>query len=1092
MERYSRYAAKTRIDPVEALTILIYRIGGLGRAMNLFCPGCGVSLGPDSRFCHACGVRILERAAAPTRFVSPLTYTPQHLANRILTSRSTLEGEHKRVTVLFCDIANSTALAERLGDEQMYKLLNRFFDHALAEVHHYEGSVNQFLGDGFMALFGAPLALEHHERRAVLASLGIRRRLKEHFGDAAETAEMAFEVRMGLNTGQVVVGKIGDNLRMDYTAVGDTTHIAARLQAMAAPGEVLIAKSTFEHVHSVIDTRQLAPLTIKGKSQPLEVHRVVGVRFSAAPSQAKTTRNLSRFVGREREIAELLDCLDHAAAGRGQAVGIVSEPGMGKTRLVWEFRQRILQRNVGYLEGQCLSYGAAIPYLPILDVVRVSCQILESDTPSTIREKVRSATLAMGLDEETTAPYLLDLLGVQHDTAILSSLSPEVVQSRTFKSLRQLCLKSSQNRPLVLVVEDLHWVDRTSEDFLALLAESLAGLPILLLATYRPGYSPAWINKSYATQISLRPLSESGGMAIVQEVLASEVVAQALATDVVTRAEGNPLFLEELARAVSERVGAAPTVPDTLFGVLSARIDRLPEKAKHLLQIASVIGREFSRRLLAVVWEVDDTLESELARLVRLEFIYERTFEDEIVYVFKHALTREAAYASLLSHYRQSCHGKVGTALERLHVDRIDEAVEILAYQFGLSAYDEKAVDYAIRASDRAQARWANTEALAFSEQALRRLQAMPVSESTRLGRIDVVIKQAEVRFALGQHAAQLTALAQIGTQISSADEPSRRAAWHYWTGFLNIITGGRTEISITHCEEASSIAKAAQLEDLQASADSCLAQVYVITGEPRRTIKIGEHALDVFERRGNRWWASRTLSQLIPAANALGEWQRSLSYCARALEHGIATDDLRLKVSAYIRFASTQIQRGDWRSGLDYCDQAKGLAPVQYDAAALRAIRGYGFIKAGRAAEGTVELAAALVWYDQAHLRYTQTLFTTWLAEGYLRSNERQQAQRLLQDVLATSTELGYRHLRAVAHRLLAECLRDANVVAAADHLRQALEIIELVDSKSELAKTWLIATSFANGLVEPSRRAAAREQALSELRELGTVDPD
>ncbi len=1022
------------------------------------------------------------------RYASPLNYTPRHLAQRILTTRSTLEGEHKRVTVLFCDIVNSTALAARLGEERMYELLNRFFEHALEEVHHFEGSVNQFLGDGFMALFGAPLALEHHEQHAVLAALGVRRRVAERLNDAAQLAGVPFDVRMGLNTGLVVVGKIGDNLRMDYTAVGDTTHVAARLQNMAAPGELLIADTTFEQAQALVQARPLGPIQIKGRSAPLAVHSLIGPRAAGAP--ARSARVLSRFVGREREMADLMDCLEHAEAARGQAIGIVSDPGMGKTRLLWEFRQRIAQRDVGYVEGQCLSYGTAMPYLPIIDIVRTACRIAESDTPAAVLDKVRAAVAAIGVDVESTAPYLLHVLGLTQDLGALASMTPETIQARTFEALRQLCLKSSRRRPLVFVIEDLHWVDRTSEDFIAAMADSLAGASILLICTYRPGYSPAWINKSYATQIALRPLSQSGGLTIVQELLASQGTVQAMAREIVTRAEGNPLFLEELARAVGEHENAVDTVPDTLLGVLSARIDRLPDKAKSLLQTASVIGREFSRRLLALVWEDDATLEPELARLTRLEFIYEQTSHSDVTYAFKHALTREAAYASLLSRRRRACHGAVGRALERLHAERIDEAVEFLAHQFGQSEDDEKAVDYAIRAAERAQSRWANTEALAFADLALQRLKAMPPSDASRLRQIDVVIKQAEVRFALGQHTAQLAALASIASLVLPTDDAARRAAWHYWTGFLNSITGGRAEASIGHCQEASSIAKAAHLEDLSASADSCLAQVYVFAGELHRAIETGERALEVFERRGNRWWACRTLSQLSPAANALGQWQRSLAYCARAMEHGVAMDDLRLKVSATIRLASAQIQRGDWHAGLAYCEQAQTLAPVQYDAAALRAIRGYGLVKAGRVPEGTAELTAALAWYDQANLRYTQAQFTTWLAEGFVRSKAIEQAKLLLQGVLATCTELGYRHLAGVTHRMLAQCLHAVDATAATVHLRQATEIFQAIDAKSDLAKTWLVATTFPNEWVEPSRAAIIREQALHSLQELGTIN--
>ena len=561
--------------------------------MNLTCPACSVALGPDSRFCHACGTRVPQRPPAPERFASPISYTPRHLRDRILTARSALEGEHKRVTVLFCDIANSSTLAERLGEERMYELLNRFFEHSLEEVHPYEGTVNQFLGDGFMALFGAPLALEHHEQHAVLCGLGIRRRVAEHFKDVARTADMPFEVRIGLNTGLVVVGKIGDNLRMDYTAVGDTTNVASRLQVMAAPGEMLIAQTTFESARTVVEARSLGAVHIKGKAAPIEVYRVIGRRSAAAATEARSARTLSSFVGRDREMADLMDSLEQAKAGRGQAIGIVSEPGMGKTRLLWEFRQALAGREVDYLEGQCLSYGAGIPFLPILAILRSTCGIAEGDSPEVVEAKVKDVLSALRIEAESALPYLLHLLGIGGSATSMALQTPEAIQSKTFTTLRQLCQRASRRRPLVLVVEDLHWVDRASEAFISALADGLVGASILLIVTYRPGYLPVWMNKAFATQISLQPLPSSGGLAIVQAMLARQGMVEELAREIVTRAEGNPLFLEELARAMTERVGAAGAVPDTLQGVLAARIDRLPDATKRVLQLQLSLAESF-------------------------------------------------------------------------------------------------------------------------------------------------------------------------------------------------------------------------------------------------------------------------------------------------------------------------------------------------------------------------------------------------------------------------------------------------------------------------------------------------------------------
>lgn len=1020
--------------------------------MNPICTTCAMVLGVDSRFCHGCGAMVSAPSETATRFASPLSYTPQHLAERILTARGALEGEHKRVTVMFCDIANSTSLAERIGEERMYELLNRFFELALEEVHRYRGTVNQFLGDGFMALFGAPLALEHHEQHAVLAALALRAGLAQRFQDVQRSTGMAFEVRVGVNTGLVVVGKIGDNLRMDYTAVGDSTHVAARLQAMAAPGEILISHATFDATRAVVDTHGLGPVPIKGKREPVEIYRVLGARSPAASTQVMRQRHLSRFVGREREIGLLMDALDDAEAGRGRAIFLVSEPGMGKSRLLWEFHRQLAERVVTYLEGQCLSYGATTPYLPILDILRTTCRLVDGDSGEQVAAKLHATALSVGMDADAAAPYLLHLLAMQEPVPALAGLAPETVQLRTIETLRQLSLRSSRRRPLVLVIEDLHWMDRSSEGFINVLADSLAGAPILLVVTSRPGYSPAWINKSYASQIALRPLPVSGGLAIVHEVLVGQAMADAVARDIVTRAEGNPLFLEELARAIGERATTA-AVPDTLLGVLAARIDLLPETSKRVLQTASVIGREFPAHLLAMVWHDSDTLDDDLLRLTRLEFVHERAGDNEPVYVFKHALTRDAAYASLLSGRRRACHRAVGRALEQLHADRPDDAAELLAHHFGESDHDDDAVRYTIRAFERALRRWANTEAMAFSESALRRLEQMPQTDATRLLQIDLVVQQAESRFALGQHAAQLSALTRVGQLLEAADDAARRAAWHYWMGFLNSITGGSTEASITHCKQALAIAQEAELEDLGARAACCLAQVYMIAGELRQALESGERALAVFERRGDRWWACRTLAQLSPAANAVGEWQRSLDYCQRALDHGIAMDDLRLKVSGYIRLASTQIQRGDWQAGLAYCEQAQALSPVEYDAAALRAIRGYGLVKAGRAEEGTAEIAGALEWYGKSNLRYTQAFFSLWLAEGYLRCGTNNAARKSLEQVIANCDELAYCHLRGVALRLLAECHLPADKVSATRCLREAIDVLQQVGALEQSA---------------------------------------
>jgi class 3 adenylate cyclase/tetratricopeptide (TPR) repeat protein len=1024
----------------------------------------------------------------PARFASPANYTPRHIAERILTSRSAQEGEHKHVTVLFCDISDSTALAERLGPEMMFALVNRFFDVALEHVHHYEGTINQFLGDGFMALFGAPLALEHHEQRAALAALALRDGILDRLPEL-RNPDGTLLVRLALNSGLVVVGKIGDNLRMDYTAVGDTTNVAARLQALAMPGTILLSHSTRERIEDTVITEPLPPVMLKGKAQPVSAYRLVARRADSSVEAPSPATRQAVFVARARELAELREALDHAESGRGQVIGVVGEAGLGKSRLLSEFRRGLDGRNVTYLEGHCVSYGETIPYLPILELFRNNCRIGETDTPEVAAAKVEGALRAVDLDVSRSLPYLLHLIGLKGETGSLEGLTAEAIKTRTFDTLRQLSLKGSTRRPIVFVVEDIHWIDRTSEEFLALMAESMPRASILLIATYRPGYAPPWLHRSYATQIALRPLADRDASDLVRQVLAHIDVTEAATREILARGEGNPLFLEELARTVSSNPGRGgePGIPDTLHGVLTARVDRLPDDLKVLLQIASVVGREFSSRVLAALSPNPEHVDEQLQYLARLEFLHERTWESEALYGFKHVLIRDAVYASLLESRRREYHTAVGRALEGISASRIDEAVDILAYHFGLGDDDQRAVGYAIRAADRAQRRWANAEAVALTEAALRRLARMPESAETRGQRIAIVLKQAEVRFALGEHAGQIRALEDLRDAVATSGTVEQRAAWHYWLGFLYSLTGTELELAISHCGEALAIAESAGLEDLQAYAQSCLAQVFLVAGRLQRGLELGESALAVFEAKGHIWWACRTLSHLSPIANALGDWRRGFAYCRRALDHGLALDDLRLKVSGLLRTASTHIQQGNWQQGLRLCEEALALGPTPFDAAAITAIRGYGMVKAGRILEGTDEIERALTWYERSHLSYTRSLFSLWLADGYLRSGQRDRARAVAGEVATSSAELAYRHLLAVANRLLGESLSAEDPVAATRLLTEAERALDEIGVRNELAKTWVAQARLATS---PSAARVLLEQALGVFQELGTID--
>jgi predicted ATPase len=495
-------------------------------------------------------------------------------------------------------------------------------------------------------------------------------------------------------------------------------------------------------VQGAVRLEALPPVEVKGKAELVPLYKVIGTLPRRSPIANRGERTLSPFVGRERELATLEALFAQVASGQGQVVGIVAEAGGGKSRLLYEFRQRIQDKRVTYLEGRCLSYGSTIPYHPIIDVLRNNCDITETDSPEVVIEKVRFALQEVGMNPEESAPYLLQLLDVKEGTEPIAVLTPEAIRTRTFETLKQMSLKGSQQRPLIFEIEDLHWIDHTSQDYLVSLVDSLVGASMMLLTTYRPGYRPPWLEKSYATQLSLRNLASHDAVTVVHSTRQQNALPESLEHMIVQKAEGNPFFLEELTRAVIEQ-GALPTdvvIPDTIQGVLSARIDRLPEAHKRLLQTASVLGREFSPRLLQALWEETTPLEALLIDLKQLEFLYARARGEESVYVFKHALTQDVTYDSLLTTRRQRLHAAAGHALEQLYPDRLVERCEELAHHYTEAGLTEQAVPYWQQAGQRASERSAHVEAIAHHRQGLALLETLPETPERTQREVDMLI----------------------------------------------------------------------------------------------------------------------------------------------------------------------------------------------------------------------------------------------------------------------------------------------------------------------------------------------------------------
>jgi class 3 adenylate cyclase len=590
---------------------------------------------------------------------------------------------------------DSTELIKDLDPEAAQQLLDPAIHIMMDAVHRFEGTVNQVLGDGIMALFGAPIAHEDHALRACYAALAMQTAMREYTEEVRRTHGIPLQIRVGLNSGEVVVRTIGNDLHMDYSAVGPTTHLAARMEQLATVGNIMLTASTLRLVEGLVQVNALGPIPVKGMTEPVEVFELMGASAIRRRLQAAVARGLTTFVGRETEIEALTHALEQAGAGHGQVVAAVGEAGVGKSRLVYEFVQSHRTQGWVVLESASVSYGKATPYFPIVDLLKRYVHVEGNDESRTIRAKVTGHILTLDESLQETIPALLSLLDALPEDSPFVQLDPPQRRHRTLDALKRILLRESLVQPLLLVFEDLHWIDSETQALLDMLIESLPTARLLLLVNYRPENQHSWGSKTYYIQLRLDPLPPESADELLQALLGNDPSLESLKKLLIERTEGNPFFLEESVRTLVEAqvlVGASgayrlardlPTVhvPATVQAVLAARIDRLPQDEKHLLQTAAVIGTEVPFPLLHAIADVpEEALHRNLTHLQATEFLYETSLFPERVYTFKHALTHEVAYSSLLQERRRVLHAQIVEALETLVGNQLAERVERLAH----------------------------------------------------------------------------------------------------------------------------------------------------------------------------------------------------------------------------------------------------------------------------------------------------------------------------------------------------------------------------------------------------------------------------
>jgi class 3 adenylate cyclase/tetratricopeptide (TPR) repeat protein len=800
-----------------------------GAKMELVCPGCGASIPPGKKFCGECGHPLSDTSKPTPKNLTPkdLTfdeklakiqkYLPGNITEKILSQRNRIEGERKQVSVLFTDMAGYTTMSEKLDAEEVYSLMDQVYEILIHKVTEYGGTVNEFTGDGVMGLFGAPIALEDAPQRAIRASLAIHREIvqfNERMG-REKASHIPLRMRAGIHTGPVVVGTVGNDLRVTFTAIGDTVNLASRMETLAEPGSTCVSEDTFKLTEGLFRFEGLGEKEIKGKEKPICVYRVIAPSTSRTRFDVSAERGLTPFVGRERERELLLDAFDRARQGRGHAVSIISEAGMGKSRLLYEFRKAILNEDITFLEGKCLSFGRGVAYQPITDILKSNFDIREDDWDPVIRKKVTQGLQAISVEEGPALPYILELLSVKDSGIEKITMSPEGKKDKTIETLKRIILRGSEIRPLVMAIEDLHWVDKTSEDVLKYLLESIARAPVLLILTYRPEFIPTWGARSYHNQLLLNRLSNRESLLMATHILGTEDLETALEEVILEKTEGIPFFVEELIKSLKDlgfierkdstyRISKelqTIRIPSTIQDMILARVDSLPEGAKELLQVGSLIEREFSYKLIKAAMQLpEEELLRRLSILKDAELLYERGLFPDSSFIFKHALTREVVYDTLLERKKKELHIDIGKAIEEVHKDNLEEMVSFLAEHFEQGGNFEKAAQYFNLAQGRAQRKSAYTDAIAFSKRGVACLEKLPATFEVQKRVIDARVALANNCLGLNLHLEAKDAVAPIFDLVHQTNYRKRLPAIYIvMAGYLIMVEEKHGEVEANH-----------------------------------------------------------------------------------------------------------------------------------------------------------------------------------------------------------------------------------------------------------------------------------------------------
>jgi len=972
-------------------------------------------------------------------------------------------------------------------------------------VHRYEGTVNQVMGDGIMALFGAPLAHEDHAVRACYAALRMQETVAQYAESLFRAHGLPVQIRVGLNSGEVVVRAIGSDLHMDYTAVGHTTHLAARMEQMAAPGTILLAPATLKLAEGYVQVEARGPVAVKGLAEPLAIYALTGESAQRTRLHATAARGFTQFVGREGELGQLRQALGRAHDGRGQLVAVVGEPGVGKSRLVYEFTHFPGSEAWLVLEAGAMSYGTGASYLPVIELLKAYFTVHDRETQSEIREKVTGQVLALDRALEPLLPALLALLDVPVEDARWRALEPPQRRQRTLDAVKHLLLRESQARPVLVVVEDLHWIDSETQALLDSLVKSLPTARLLLLVSYRPEYQHGWMGKTFYSQLRLNALPPESAGALLTALLGDDPGLDALKRLLVRR--GNPFFIEESIRTLVEtqaltREGGAYRVtrpiqaievPATVQVILAARIDRLPPADKQLLQTASVIGKDVPFVLLQAVAEAAaEEVQQGLTHLQAAEFVYETRLFPDPEYTFKHALTHEVTYGTLLQERRKTLHARIVGAIERCYPDRLTEHVERLAHHAVRGELWEKAVLYLRQAGAKAVGRSANREAVTCFEQALTALGHLPDTRERVEQAIDLRFDIRTALYAIGETERILVYLREAESLAKTLDDPRRLGRMSVYLCHSLCMAGDPREAR-GFGERARDIGESLADIPLQVTGNLYLGAACICTGDYREAEVSLRNVLPLLEgdlsreRFGQTGFPAVSVRYyLVWLLASLGRFEEGIAHGQEGIRLAEALDVPYSLANVCWMLAYLHIDRGELDEAVALLDRVAPLSRawnLDFLSVFTTGALGYVHVLAGRVAEGIPLLEQALSGSEARGLVAAEPIFELYLGEAYLIAGQLDDALKLATRTLASARERGLRGFEASALRLSGEILALRDPPAGADgYYREALALAE------ELGMRPLVAHCHF-GLGRLHRHAARGPHALEHLATATTM---